>query len=121
MHPITKGLSKQLIPIYDRRMFDYPISVLMLAGIKGILIISTPGDISGYRRLLGDGSLFGLEFTHEYQAPPEDLAQAFIIGEAFIGDSNIALVLSDSIFYGQNFLQNLKNAVIKMTGATIFR
>ena len=121
MHPITKGLSKQLIPIYDRRMFDYPISVLMVAGIKGILIISTPGDISGYRRLLGDGSLFGLEFTHEYQAPPEDLSQAFIIGEAFIGDSNIALVLSDSIFYGQNFLQNLKNAVIKMTGATIFR
>ena len=120
LHPITKGVSKQLLPIYDKPMIYYPISVLMLAGIKEILIISTPNDISGYERLLGDGSDFGLMIEYAVQPSPDGLAQAFIIGEEFIGESNVALVLGDNIFYGQHFSDNLKAAAAKNIGATIF-
>lgn len=120
LHPVTRGVSKQLLPVYDKPMIYYPISVLMLAGIKEILVISTPEDISGYRRLLGDGSDFGVEIEYAVQPSPDGLAQAFLIGEAFIGDSSVALVLGDNIFYGQNFTENLKVATSKKTGATIF-
>ena len=120
LYPITKGVSKQLLPIYDKPMIYYPISVLMLAGIKEILVISSSEDISGYRRLLGDGSDFGVEIEYAIQPSPEGIAQAFLIGEDFIGDSNVALVLGDNIFYGQNFTENLKAATLKDSGATIF-
>ena len=120
LHPITKGVSKQLLPVYDKPMIYYPISVLMLAGIKEILVISTPDDMSGYQRLLGDGSDFGVEIEYAIQPSPDGLAQAFLIGEDFIGNSNIALVLGDNIFYGQNFSANLKAATSKENGATIF-
>ena len=120
LYPITKGLSKQLLPLYDKPMIYYPISVLMLSGIKEILIISTPDDISGYQRLLGDGSIFGVKFDYAIQPSPEGLAQAFLIGEDFIGDSNVALVLGDNFFYGQNFTRNLKAAISNDYGATIF-
>jgi glucose-1-phosphate thymidylyltransferase len=120
LHPITKGVSKQLLPIYDKPMIYYPISVLMLAGIKDILVISTPEDISSYKKLLGDGAQFGLDIEYAVQPSPDGLAQAFIIGERFIGDSNVALVLGDNIFYGQNFSDNLKTAYAKKKGATIF-
>jgi glucose-1-phosphate thymidylyltransferase len=120
LHPITKGVSKQLLPVYDKPMIYYPISVLMLAGIKEILVISTPEDMSGYQRLLGDGSDFGIEIDYAIQPSPDGLAQAFLIGEDFIGDSNVALVLGDNIFYGQNFTANLKAATSKDTGASIF-
>ena len=120
LHPITKGVSKQLLPVYDKPMIYYPISVLMLAGIKEILVISTPDDMSGYQRLLGDGSDFGVEIEYTIQPSPDGLAQAFLIGENFIGDSNVALVLGDNIFYGQNFTTNLKAATSKENGATIF-
>jgi glucose-1-phosphate thymidylyltransferase len=120
LHPITKGVSKQLLPVYDKPMIYYPISVLMLAGIKEILVISTPEDMSGYQRLLGDGSNFGVEVEYAIQPSPDGLAQAFLIGEDFIGDSNVALVLGDNIFYGQNFTANLKAATSKDTGASIF-
>ncbi len=120
LHPITKGVSKQLLPIYDKPMIYYPLSVLMLAGIKEILLISTPDDIAGYQRLLGDGSDFGIELEYAVQPSPDGLAQAFIIGEDFIGDSNVALILGDNIFYGENLIGNLKTAVTKMTGSTIF-
>ena len=120
LHPITKGVSKQLLPVYDKPMIYYPISVLMLAGIKEILVISTPDDMSGYQRLLGDGSDFGVEIEYAIQPSPDGLAQAFLIGEDFIGDSNVALVLGDNIFYGQNFTANLKVATSKVSGATIF-
>ena len=120
LHPITKGVSKQLLAIYDKPMIYYPISVLMLAGIKEILVISTPEDMSGYQRLLGDGSDFGIEIEYAIQPSPDGLAQAFLIGEDFIGDSNVALVLGDNIFYGQNFTANLKAATSKENGATIF-
>jgi len=113
LHPITKGVSKQLLPVYDKPMIYYPISVLMLAGIKEILVISTPEDMSGYQRLLGDGSDFGIEIEYAIQPSPDGLAQAFLIGEDFIGDSNVALVLGDNIFYGQNFTANLKAATSK--------
>ena len=120
LHPITKGVSKQLLPVYDKPMIYYPISVLMLAGIKEILVISTPEDIQGYQRLLGDGSEFGIEIEYAIQPSPDGLAQAFLIGKDFIGDSNVALVLGDNIFYGQNFTANLKAATSKENGATIF-
>ena len=120
LHPITKGVSKQFLPVYDKPMIYYPISVLMLAGIKEILVISTPDDMSGYQRLLGDGSDFGIEIEYAIQPSPDGLAQAFLIGQDFIGDSNVALVLGDNIFYGQNFTTNLKAATSKDSGATIF-
>jgi glucose-1-phosphate thymidylyltransferase len=108
------------LPVYDKPMIYYPISVLMLAGIREILIISTPDDISGYERLLGDGSMFGLIIEYAVQPSPDGLAQAFIIGEEFIGESNVALVLGDNVFYGQHFSDNLKAASSKKTGATVF-
>ena len=120
LHPITKGVSKQLLPIYDKPMIYYPISVLMLAGIKEILIISTPNDINGYKSLLGDGSDFGLQIEYAIQPKPDGLAQAFIIGDNFIGDSKVSLVLGDNIFYGHNFIDNLKAATANEEGATIF-
>ena len=120
LHPITKGVSKQLLPVYDKPMIYYPISVLMLAGIREILVISTPDDIAGYQRLLGNGSDFGLMIEYAVQPNPDGLAQAFIIGEEFIGDSSVALVLGDNIFYGQHFSDNLKAAVANKGGATIF-
>jgi glucose-1-phosphate thymidylyltransferase len=120
LHPITMGVSKQLLPIYDKPMIYYPISVLMLAGIKDILVISTPEDMSGYQRLLGDGSVFGLRIEYAVQPSPDGLAQAFIIGEHFVGNSNVALVLGDNVFYGQHFSDNLKAASAKTSGATVF-
>jgi len=120
LHPITKGVSKQLLPIYDKPMVYYPLSVLMLAGIREVLVISTPDDISSYKRLLGDGSDFGLMIEYAVQPSPDGLAQAFIIGESFIGESNVALVLGDNIFYGQHFSDNLKAATGKQSGATVF-
>jgi glucose-1-phosphate thymidylyltransferase len=120
LYPITQGISKQLLPIYDKPMIYYPLSVLMLAGIREILIISTPDDILNYKRLLGDGSNFGIKICYAIQPNPEGLAQSFLIGEEFIGDSNVALILGDNIFYGQNFSHYLKNATSNQTGATIF-
>jgi glucose-1-phosphate thymidylyltransferase len=120
LHPITKGVSKHLLPVYDKPMIYYPISVLMLAGIKEMLIISTPEDMAGYQRLLGDGSDFGVEIGYAIQPSPDGLAQAFLIGEDFIGNSNVALVLGDNIFYGQHFSDNLLAASTKKSGATVF-
>ena len=120
LYPITKGVSKQLLPIYDKPMVYYPISVLMLASIREILIISTPEDIDGFKRLLGDGAQFGIQLSYAVQASPDGLAQAFIIGEEFIGKSNVCLVLGDNIFYGQGFTPMLQKAVSRKTGATVF-
>ena len=123
LYPITKGISKQLLPIYDKPMIYYPISVLMTAGIRDILIISTPDDIGGFKRLLGDGSDYGVNFSYEIQERPEGLAQAFIIGKEFIGDSDVCLVLGDNIFHGPGFYKCLKPAVTRAKNenrATVF-
>ena len=120
LYPITKGVSKQLLPIYDKPMIYYPLSVLMLAGIQDILIITTPEDKESFERLLGDGTQFGIRLQYAIQPSPDGLAQAFIIGEEFIGDSNVCLVLGDNIFYGQGFTPMLKQAVARAKGATVF-
>lgn len=120
LYPITKGVSKQLLPIYDKPMVYYPLSVLMLAGIRDILLISTPEDIGGYQRLLGDGGDFGIRLSHAIQPTPDGLAQAFIIGEEFIGSDSVCLVLGDNIFYGQGFSPKLKQAAARTSGATVF-
>ena len=120
LYPITQGVSKQLLPIYDKPMIFYPISVLMLAGIRDILIISTPEDIDGYKRLLADGTQFGINISYAVQPTPDGLAQAFIIGEEFIGSDSVCLVLGDNVFYGQNFSPKLIKAAQKDKGATVF-
>ncbi|MEF1227919.1 glucose-1-phosphate thymidylyltransferase RfbA [Vibrio fortis] len=122
LYPLTRGTSKQLLPIYDKPMVFYPISTLMLAGIKDILIITTPEDNAGFKRLLGDGSDFGINLEYAVQPSPDGLAQAFIIGEEFIGDDSVCLVLGDNIFYGQSFSEQLKRAsqLTKQGLATVF-
>ena len=120
LHPITLGVSKQLLAVYDKPMVYYPISVLMLAGIREILIITTPEDQSSFRRLLGDGSRFGVEFTYAVQPKPEGLAQAFLIGKEFIGKDSVALVLGDNIFYGAHLSRLARNAANRKEGATVF-
>ncbi len=118
--PITRGVSKQLLPIYDKPMIYYPISVLMLAGIRDILIISTPDDMPSFQRLLGDGSRFGINLSYEIQPSPDGLAQAFLIGEEFIGNDRCALVLGDNIYFGQDFAKKLGAIAKKERGATVF-
>lgn len=120
LYPITLGISKQLLPVYDKPMIFYPISVLMLAGIRDILIISTPDDLPAFKRLLGDGSQFGVKFSFKEQPSPDGLAQAFIIGEEFINNDSCALVLGDNIYFGQSFGKKLESASQITSGATVF-
>ncbi|MEG0380049.1 MAG: sugar phosphate nucleotidyltransferase, partial [Eubacterium sp.] len=120
LYPITMGTSKQLLPIYDKPMIYYPLSVLMLAGIKEVLIISTPEDLPNFEKLLGTGDELGIQLSYKVQPSPDGLAQAFILGEEFIGDDNVCLVLGDNIFYGQSFGTQLKRAADQQQGATVF-
>ncbi|WP_368876500.1 glucose-1-phosphate thymidylyltransferase RfbA, partial [Proteus mirabilis] len=120
LHPITKGVSKQLLPIYDKPMIYYPLSVLMLAGIRDILIITTPDDLTSFQRLLGDGSAFGIHLQYKVQPSPDGLAQAFILGDEFIGDEHCCLVLGDNIYFGQGFSPKLKQVAQRQRGATVF-
>lgn len=120
LYPVTKAMSKQMVPIYDKPMIYYPMSVLMLAGIKDILIISTPRDVVNFRELFKDGSEFGLNIEYAIQEQPNGLAEAFIIGEEFIGTDNVAMILGDNIFYGQNFSSHLKEAALLEKGAQVF-
>lgn len=120
LYPITMGTSKQLLPIYDKPMIYYPLSVLMLAGIKEILIISTPEDLPNFEKLLGNGKELGIELSYKVQPSPDGLAQAFILGEEFIGKDNVCLILGDNIFYGQSFSQQLHRATVQDLGATVF-
>lgn len=120
LHPVTKGISKQLLPVYDKPMIYYPLSVLMLAGIRDVLIISTPNDLPNFQHLLGDGSKFGINLNYAPQPSPDGLAQAFLIGESFIGDENVCLILGDNIFYGYGFSGMLHEAASRKSGATVF-
>ena len=120
LYPLTKVISKQIVPVYDKPMIYYPLSILLLANIREILIISTPKDIDGFRNLLGDGHKMGIELSYAVQEQPNGLAEAFIIGEDFIGDDDVALILGDNIFYGQSLSDVLKNATERTEGATIF-
>src|ERR1044071_1550376 len=120
LHPLTRGISKQLLPIYNKPMVYYPISALMLAGIRDILVITTPHEQDGFRRLLGDGAELGLEIAYASQPSPDGLAQAFLIGRDFIGSDRVTLALGDNVFYGAHFSDYLRKAVSRQTGATVF-
>ena len=120
LYPITKGTSKQLLPVYDKPMIYYPLSILMLSGIRDVLIITTPEDQQAFQRLLGNGNQFGIEISYTIQKSPDGLAQAFIIGESFIGNDSVSLVLGDNIFYGQGFTPKLQHASQRKSGATVF-